>query len=257
MLSAEAIMEILDTPEPELIQFLAGVQTLLELRWRGPGYADPHDLLQDMARLGVGKSDWANYLLYATWRRARRRSIEPRATLATYREQVRLREREISTYNRSHPGVLDILGVEATYLPYAIRYKRQSKELEARQEATVELTANILRAPTAFVLVEAQGSASSDETDREQLSTSRAGDAVSRLRSRGVPCRFTTLGLGDRFPIPDPPICPEGLPWQKKVAVDRGAPCVDRGDPSVVPYPEKDRRVDLIILRRKWRLPRE
>ena len=262
LISPEAMAEILNGPDESLIEFSSGIHTLINLRWRMPHRKFPASLVREFDAQRIGPREWAAYLVSALWRRRRRLSIGSEESLKVFRRQTAEREASKDAYQKALPKgtrVFDLGIFEYFYIPDGIRYEHGTIVPVSRieSESSAANVAAFLSNSRKALLVEAYGHAAANETDPAQLSLARAHDAVTRVVGKGAePSRLTAAGMGTRFSLPAPVICPAGMPWWKKVDTDGDGPrCLDPGDPKIIPSPARNRRVEFVILRRRWALP--
>jgi outer membrane protein OmpA-like peptidoglycan-associated protein len=257
LISPEALAILVATPEEGLIEFEIGFNRIMALRWRSAAGKDPPWLVRVLEVRHVQPINGAAYLLTSLWRRRKGLPLDPDRQLLVLHERRRQLAETIErtqSEQRARGVITRDLGRQSIVLDQdPIYFRNGTTEVEAAQKSSLDGVANLLRTTPSIVLVEAQGHAAVGESHAASLSLSRARVLVATLVRLGVPStRLSAHGLGSRFPIPEPEICPAGTDWWHKVDRGNGPECFDRD--QIRPAPARDRRAELVILRRElWR----
>lgn len=243
LMSPEALAALFAASEEELLGFEIGIEEIMELRWRKAYNRHPPSLASALAARHVAPNDTAAYLLTSLWRRRKGLPLDRDRQLLVFREHRKWHAETVDRIQREAGArgmVIRDLGRQMiTFMQQPAYFRHGTIEFEAGQETWLEAAAATIRAYPSMLLLEAQGHAAIDESDPDTLSLSRARSVRSGLQQNGVETsRLTAHGLGSRCLIQGPEICPPI--------------CASNGKlPSA---PARDRRVDLVILRREpWR----
>jgi outer membrane protein OmpA-like peptidoglycan-associated protein len=226
LLSPEALALIYATPEPELLDFASGVFSALSMRLDARAWAARNDIFE--ARGVPYWDDQKVFFVTALVRRHRGQPLDieeqlaaKRAASARLMADLEKRNRELGTpgtkYRFDQMGFSDI-----------VYFERGSTRPVPGQERLAALPALFAGFPD-ISLVEVEGHAEPGERDGRALSEARARWVIELLVRGGVAAaKLLPHGLGASYPETDP----------------------DRAKVS-----GRDRRVDFVILKRKYLPP--
>jgi outer membrane protein OmpA-like peptidoglycan-associated protein len=242
LISPEALAAFHRAPEDDVRELHMGVLHLyLSRGWAAPAFDEYiPSLAADLKARQVPPSRGYQYLLTALWRRKHGLPLETPVILTSIERQERIQTERIKGSS--------VIDDRESFLWMRVNHFEEDSVRPRPDAEVLDYVFQAIQKPTSIcALAQVQGHASADEPDPRGLSLARARAVVARLVQRGVtPSRLTAHGLGTRFPRLPLTVCPSNVPREQQPP-----DCVGPRDPAAR-APGRDRRVEILCLRRHW-----
>jgi outer membrane protein OmpA-like peptidoglycan-associated protein len=241
LIAPEALAAFYAAPEDDVRELNMGLVHIYLSRGWTREYGHVPSLATELKARGVPSDRTYAYLLTVLWRRKHRLPVDTPRVLQSIERQERL----ISERRQPWNYVIDDRE-HFLWMP-VVRFDEDAVRPRPSGDALDYVVETMQKPTSVCALAQVQGHASADEPHARTLSLVRARVIVARLVRRGIdPARLVAHGLGTRFPAPPPPPCPKGLPLG-----EMPADCIH---PDIVAAraPDRDRRVEIFCLRRRW-----